>query len=64
MKTTMLFLFASLLVNASAFAAPGPNASAKCKEIADKVRQAKAQPAAAAPAQPAQPGPATGTTVR
>lgn len=45
MKTMMLFVFASLLVTSTGFAATGQNTSAKCKEIADKVREAKAAPA-------------------
>jgi hypothetical protein len=45
MKITMLFVFASLFVNSAAFAV-GPNASAKCKDIADKIQKAaKAAPA-------------------
>jgi hypothetical protein len=46
MKKTMIFLFAGLLVNVSAFAV-GPDKTVDCKEIADKVKQAKAAAASA-----------------
>jgi hypothetical protein len=52
MKKTIIFLFAGLLINTAAFAEGlGPKRDVNCKEIADKVKQAKA--AAAQAQQPA-----------
>lgn len=50
MKKTIIFLFAGLVINTAAFAV-GPDKQVDCKEIADKVKQAKAAAAAQANAQ-------------
>jgi len=64
MKITMLFVFASLFVNSAAFAV-GPNASAKCKDIADKIQKAaKAAPAAGSGTAPAAGTAGSSTTVQ
>lgn len=52
MKKTIIFLFAGLLINTAAFAV-GPDKQVDCKEIADKVKQAKAAAQANAAQQPA-----------
>lgn len=50
MKKTIIFLFAGLVINTAAFAV-GPDKQVDCKEIADKVKQAKAAAQANAGAQ-------------
>lgn len=55
MKKTIIFLFAGLLINTAAFAV-GPDKQVDCKEIADKVKQAKAAAANANATQQPAPG--------
>jgi hypothetical protein len=60
---TVLFLVVGLLLNVSAHAEVGKMDKAKCKDLAEKVKQLKNQPAGTGTQAPAEPA-ASGDTTR